>query len=356
MNTQIYEEATDWIVKNREGGLDAQQKRQFDDWLRQSPEHVRAYLEMSTVWEGVSSLDPGSNAAAETLIAGAREQDNVIPWDVRTSASSVGSGASSVMEQPAGSCDGPRVARRPWTRNRAGPLTALAASVLGLSVGLWLLSERDTYVTDIGEQRSITLSDGSVVELNSHSRVRVRFSDRERDVELLAGQALFRVTRNPARPFVVFSDATRVRAVGTEFDVYRRRDGTIVTVVEGKVAASVVGSAGAAPNETAVLVSAGEQVTVTQAAVAPPMQANVASATAWTRHSWVFDSSPLADVVEEFNRYNRRQLVIQDPQLADVHVSGVFSSLDPALLIRFLRTQPDLRVDEKDREIVISKR
>jgi len=70
----------------------------------------------------------------------------------------------------------------------------------------------------------------------------------------------------------------------------------------------------------------------------------------------VFDSSPLAEVAEEFNRYNTRQLVIENPQLADFHVSGVFSSVDPTLLLRFLRTQPDLVVEETDREIRISRK
>jgi len=345
MNTQIYEEASDWIVKNREGDLDAIAKRRFDDWLRESPQHVRAYLEMSSIWEGVSSLDPNRNVGAEELIARARAQDSVVPYP-RPSA-------------PRASLA--RVARRVrWH--------AFAASIALATAGAWFYSERNTYSTGVGEQRSIVLTDGSTIELNSRSRVRVRFSAAERDVDLVDGQALFQVAKNPARPFVVHSDATLVKAVGTQFDVYRKPAGTMVTVVEGRVAvmpesegSQETGSASTQERKTAqpvsVLVSAGEQLLVTQATVTPPKRANVAAATAWTRRNLVFESSSLSEVAEEFNRYNSRPLVIKNPQqLADFHVSGVFSSVEPGLLLRFLRTQPGIEVEETDKEIRISKK
>jgi transmembrane sensor len=112
------------------------------------------------------------------------------------------------------------------------------------------------------------------------------------------------------------------------------------------------------PNQTTneVFLDAGEQVMVTPKHVTAQKHANVAAATAWTQRNLVFDSAPLTDVAEEFNRYNARQLVIDTPQLADFHVSGVFSSVDPALLLKFLRTQPELVLQETDREIRISKK
>jgi len=88
---------------------------------------------------------------------------------------------------------------------------------------------------DVGEQRSIALADGSIIDLNARSRIRVRLSKDERDVELLQGQALFHVAKDNSRPFVVRSDTTVVRAVGTEFDVYRKKNGTVITVLEGRV-------------------------------------------------------------------------------------------------------------------------
>jgi len=97
-----------------------------------------------------------------------------------------------------------------------------------------------------------------------------------------------------------------------------------------------------------VLVSAGEQVTVTARAMAAPKRADAAAATAWTQHRLIFDASRLIDVIDDFNRYNARQLVIEDAELDDLHVSGVYSSTDPASLIRFLKEQPGVQVVESD--------
>jgi transmembrane sensor len=398
MNTQIYEEASEWIVRNREADLGPAEKKRFDTWLRQSPQHVRAYLEMSAIWEDVPALEPRSNPDASELIARARAEDNVVALGhergaVADSSAAVGGSRRLVSSRRAGVS---------WKRGYA-----LAASILvALVVGLWAHSLRDTYSTDVGEQRSIVLSDGSTIELNSRSRVRVRFSAAQRDVDLLEGQALFRVAKNPDRPFLVHSDTTRVRAVGTQFDVYRKSGGSIVTVIEGRVAvlagvsrpaqpqpaagrsaaslqddvsaipqgASATGSgttgsevdsnaATGAPRTARmqagageVLVTAGEQLTVVPARPLFPVATDVRVATAWRQRSLVFNASPLTEVAEEFNRYNTRQLIIENPELRNFHVSGVFSSVDPALLLRFLRSQSELVVEETDTEIRIDKK
>lgn len=375
MNLQIYEEATDWVVKHRNGDLDARAKRSFDAWLRESPHHVLAYLEMSSVWEDVPSLDPGWNASADELIARARSDDNVVPLAALSS-----SGAEAIGDRPriadrgdlqafaqagdervAGSAAARlgRAVSGKW-RTRV-PLT-LAASVLMALAAIWLHLQHGVYVTGIGEQRSLALTDGSTVELNSRSRIRVRYSEHERHIDLLEGQALFKVARNRARPFIVQTGDTRVRAVGTAFDIYKKDSGAVVTVVEGRVAVHSERSGGHAGDSSVPadaqtrLLAAGEQLVVTPAAISSPKRANIASATAWTRRSLVFESSPLTDVAQEFNRYNARRLVIDDPQLEAFHVSGVFSSVEPTLLLRFLRAQPELLVQETDTEIRITKK
>jgi transmembrane sensor len=457
MNIQIYEQASEWVVKHREGGLDLQERKSFDAWLRESPQHVRSYLEMSSVWEDVPSLDPGWNPSADELIARARADDNVVSLSAPShSAESAPSRQESgedriaALERPARAdldlttplSVRPASAQSPVRttgeeaagRARGGMRLsyALAASLLIAIVGGWFYSQRGVYATDVGEQRSLALADGSTVELNSRSRIKVQYTEHERRVDLLEGQALFHVAKHKSRPFIVQTGNTRVRAVGTAFDVYKTSSGTVVTVVEGRVAvhtrlsserlanesghegggssvtlgtsdagnaegsASTVivttrehstNSALASPNnkvpsgspieqphtgvsgdvtppETSgiragageILLAAGEQVVVTPAAVTAPKQANVAAATAWTQRSLVFDSSPLTEVAQEFNRYNTRRLVIEDPQLAHFHISGVFSSVEPTLLLRFLGTQPELVVEETDTEIRISKK
>jgi transmembrane sensor len=103
------------------------------------------------------------------------------------------------------------------------------------------------------------------------------------------------------------------------------------------------------------LVSAGEQLTVTPKLAQKAEHANIAAATAWTERRIVFESATLSDVAEEFNRYNQRQLIIEDPDLYGFHISGVFSSTDPDSLIRFLRERAGVRVTETSSEIRIAK-
>jgi len=255
----------------------------------------------------------------------------------------------------------------------------VALLVVG-SVGAWIYSERNTYRTAIGEQRSLTLSDGSIVELNARSKIRVVYGPAERDVELLSGQALFRVARDSTRPFIVTTDNARVRAVGTQFDVYRKPIGTTVTVLEGRVSVLPENGAGnpstnpktrsahpasrvhprpdttagtaaiLADNSDDVLLSAGEQATVTGTSAERNASPNVTAATAWTRHQLVFDGTPLRDVIEEFSRYSPHRLVIDSPELADLKISGQYISADPQSLLRFLSLQTGVTITDTNGE------
>jgi transmembrane sensor len=373
MNNQIYEEATDWLIKHREGDLSAQDKGQFESWLRASPENVRAYLEMSAIWEDLPALVAEGSPTAEELIASANSEGNV---------HHLTAAAEAHRSLPEPEASG---AKRRGTPAR--PLAAAAMLLISIAGGAyWYEQSRNTYTTDIGEQRSILLADGSAVELNSRSRVRIRYTKAQRDIDLIEGQAVFRVAHDIARPFVVHSGVSTVRAVGTQFDVYRKRAATIVTVIEGRVEVLAGAPQTASPPESpatttrppaapvtapgsrkspGIFLTAGEQLTIpsrppsapAQTSTTPgPQPANVATVTAWTQHNLIFESSPLTDVAEEFNRYSRRPLVITDPDIASIAISGMFSSADPALLLKFLRAQPELEVSETDTEIRVSKR
>ena len=351
MNTQIYEEASDWLVKHRTGELGEADRVAFDSWLRTSPVHVRAYLEMAEIWEDAAALDPATNASVDELIARAQGEGNVVALSPEVA----GRGAPADRGMVADSHVGADRRARGRFSSRALLAAAVAVVCVGGGVFAWL-NRAPVYSTGVGEQRSLTLEDGSMVTLDTRSRIRVRFSERERDIDLLEGQALFRVAKNDRQPFVVRSDVAAVRAVGTEFDVYRQRTGVSVTVLEGRVAVTS-SSFEQRRADDAVLVSAGQHVAVLESAkVTPSAVADVAAATAWTQRRLIFESTPLSAVVEEFNRYNARRLVIAAPRLASFHVSGVFSSTDPALLVQFLRLQAGIAVRESDQQIDIDER
>ncbi|MEJ1964507.1 MAG: FecR family protein [Gammaproteobacteria bacterium] len=348
-NRQIIEEAAEWFVEINEGEADNETRRRFHAWLSLSPEHVRAYLEMVPLWEEGAELDTGANGDPRALIGWCRAGDNVVPLAV-----------------PAGS---PQSAEKGSDNRHRGPATVsvrlanrfvLAACVLVAAIGVsaWLYASRGTYSAGLGEQRVIALDDGSKIELNSRSRLKVRFTSATRSVELIDGQALFQVAKDAARPFIVRSGDTQVRAVGTQFDVYRRSGSTVVTVVEGRVAVSSPSSVEterkAERTSDAIGLVAGEQIVVGRATAPRPERTDVAVATAWTQQRLVFFRTPLTEVAEEFNRYNKRELVIKDAELRSFHVSGTFSSTDPASLLRFLRAQPELQVNETSAAIEVS--
>src|SRR5437879_5543547 len=207
-NAQILEEAADWLVEFSTGEADAGARQKFDTWLRTSPEHVRAYLELVPIWEEGALPPPHPDAGPDALIALARSADNVVPLAAK----------AAEVSKPAAS-SAPRLHRR----RGAIAASAVLACVVGGILAWLMLARNPPYTTQVGEQRSIALPDGSLFQLNARSSVRVRFTSHERALELLEGQALFRVAKDPARPFIVASDGARVRAVGTQFDVYRKR-------------------------------------------------------------------------------------------------------------------------------------
>jgi len=365
LNRLILDEASDWFVDFRVGDVDSTARERFDRWLRQSPEHIRAYMEIANTYMALPALNPTRKVDVQELIAYARTEGNIVPFDHATRPNQPFSPAA---DSDHALCIAGEALGHPSLWSRGSKVIAFAASLAIACVvtGLlaWLaLQQHSTYATEIGERRSVTLADGSTIDLDAHSKVRIKFSKAERDVELLEGQALFEVAKDRARPFIVRSGAALVRAVGTQFDVYRKKNEITVTVVEGRVAvltpaeweAGGEPASGRGPRMTQT-VSAGEQVTVIDGHVAEPKRADVAVTTAWTQRRLVFDGSRLSDVVDEFNRHNARQIVIDDRQLDEFHISGVYSSTDPASLIRFLRQQSGIDVIETDDSVRIARK
>jgi transmembrane sensor len=344
---QILEEAADWFVEFRVDEIDSAARERFDHWLRQSPQHVQAYLDIASTYAG---LPAGKTAAAVDVNAViARAQSGPV---------------ADVIPLARVSMPG-RPGKKPLRRLHLAAAAAIA--VIAAFLGWLGVRNHEVYSTGVGEERSMTLADGSVVELNARSRIRIHFSRAERGVDLIKGEAFFTVVRNPHYPFVVHSGELAVRDVGTEFDINRQVTRTVVTVLEGRIEMSArnertngllpAPSLQDAPMSAPMTVSAGQQVIVGPdgaSSVPPPQSIDPAEVAAWRRHRLIFDSSPLADVVDEFNRYNRRQLVIVSPQLAGLEISGVYSSTNPDSFVRFLRAQPGLGVEESDGKIRIS--
>ncbi|MGH8319207.1 MAG: FecR family protein [Steroidobacteraceae bacterium] len=334
LNDQISQEAAQWLVEFRAGDVDPAGRRDFDAWLRASPEHIRAFIGMAALWHEGGAIDPRRQLDVEAIVAGeATVSTPPVEFPLRPSA------AHAVREK----------VRRP--RDRVARL-AVAASLLVVVLATALIlhfgiSSPATYATAVRARRSIMLPDGSKVLLDSKSRLRVSYTAATRTVELLQGQALFDVAKNPRRPFVVHAGHTVVRDVGTAFDVDRLGDGTVVTVVEGRVAV-------ATPSQP-IYLSAGEQLDLHLGDFSPrPIHVDISSEMAWTHGEVVLESATLAEVAQVFNRYSTRRLVAQDLGKKPLRLSGVFST-NPGFLMRYLRGRPDIVVTETDSEIDIAR-
>jgi len=364
LNGQIRAEATEWLLRFSEGEVDVASRSEFYHWLRSSPEHVRAYLRVFAFWQEADCI--GGKPICrdiDALVQLAAHEANVIPLELGGRDLTSPTARAEIPRE--GTSEDPPASSAIQSAGRHRFRLALAAAAL-LTVGAAIVGfsryRVPVYTTGVGEQRSVTLPDGSVVTLNASSSIRLAYLDTQRVIELRGGQALFKVAPQLDRPFVVQSRGTRIRALGTQFDVDLKDTGTVVTVIEGRVSVSAAAIspplrlAHVAAQSTPTLLSAGEQALVTSGSARKAAKPQVQAATAWTVGLMVFDGAPLKEVVREFNRQNIKPLVISDADLSDLKITGTFPASGSERIVRFLEERFDVAVHETDGNIEISRR
>jgi transmembrane sensor len=271
-------EAAVWVTRLHGPDRTPEIEREFREWVQKDPANAAAFERSTSVWDAVEGI-------SATVAFRARK-------------------------------DKPR--RKPWLPIGAAVFASVVAMLLG-----WMVWIQDATVeTAIGEQRSLTLSDGSRVLLNTHSRMTPRYAEAgERLVELESGEALFEVAKDPARPFVVKADGKRITALGTTFSVRHEPGAVTVTLIEGKVAVADV----AAPRIDSAVLKPGQRLRAETGAEPlidmPPIERVVA----WRRGEVLFDETRLDEAIAEMNRYGIVRLSVEgDPAAAGYKVSGVF--------------------------------
>jgi transmembrane sensor len=342
------DKAAEYLVRLEDPGLSRQDREQIVDWLRESPLHVAEMLRVAQV-----------NGA----LAQFRHWDKIV-IDPRVDANNV----VALRREPASGATvaGPRVSLR-----------ALAATlvVAALAIASWALMQGTrTFETVRGERREVILEDGSRLEIDPETRLRVKYASDLRNIFLDTGRALFKVAKDEKRPFVVHAEGTLVRAVGTEFGVEDVSDTVVVTVAEGRVTVTpaapesketdqipkeptaALQGGDRAPSGTAhVFLVAGQQVVVPRFGSAQPVrQVDSGRELAWADGRLIFDNDTVASVIEQFNRYNRVQLHVDDASLAKRSVSGVFYASDPKSFIAFMQDIIGVHaVRDDDRDITL---
>jgi len=291
-------EAAAWRVRLAEAGQ--RTSPEFEAWSNDS-DNQAAWVQVSRAWDYFDDLAqaPEIVAAREAALADAKR-------------------AASQMARPA-------------LFRRLTGLAAAAMVICALSgAAYWWSQKPDDYRTAMGERRVVTLSDGSKLSLDADSEVTVRYEKNARSLRLLKGQARFDVAHDKKRPFSVIAGRQKVIATGTAFNIDMAGPKVLVTLIEGHVVVLDEYETGVAvPVQPKVIeLKAGQQLSAAPSAAPEIAQANIQRVTAWTIGQLMFDDEPLSSVVERVNRYGGTQIIIADPNVGAMKISGVFNAGD----------------------------
>jgi transmembrane sensor len=310
--------ASEWFMRLRSESVGEQDLADFQRWTEQHPGNSAAYRQISGSWDAA-----GTHAVAPEIMLGRRD----------------------ALE------DARQASMRRWAPRRSGVRRYAAAAALtavsalaGLAGWEAYQSRAHVHETGLGERRTLTLEDRSIVTLDARSRIRVAFSEGARSIDLEEGQARFEVARDTTRPFSVRAGGQTVRALGTQFNVELVSDTVRVTLIEGLVAvtpenvAALAAGRSASAGAPSIEIRPGEQLVAAPAKPAT-VRANVdlAGATAWQSGKLLLDNEPLASAVERMNRYSHERIVVH-PSAADIGVSGIFNAGDNHAFIEAVTT------------------
>ena len=312
----IDETAAQWCIRFAGAAVTPAEQRGFEKWLGEAPEHRAAYDAMERTWTAAAEQagDPDILAMREVALRyTARQGATVGKWMAAAAAVVVAVGAALASWQ--------------WSTGASRPL--ITGNLSGLAS---LLGRGDVnrFQTAVGQRSMLRLIDGSAVTLNTASRIEADFSGDERLIHLVAGQALFNVARDPKRPFTVLAGDRKISVLGTSFDVRVESRQVRITLVDGKIA---VGRAAAAVEnpaaEPALQIQPGEQIVARVGGGATVQATDVQRDTSWREGRLIFKGDRLADAIAEMNRYSRQPIVIADPGIGELRLSGVYRTGEP---------------------------
>lgn len=347
-------EAASWVTRLHGPDRRAEVEQGLRVWLAQDPAHAKAFELATEVWQETADLPgklpprdwevdlPHTRVAESTALRPARHADSI---------GSPGLGLDGVG--------------RGGARKRRFSLAAAAAGLAAVAVAAYLYIGREpTFATSVGEQRTLTLPDGSRVELNTSSQMVQAYDERTRRVFLKSGEAWFDVARDPQRPFIVVAGGREIAALGTSFVVRHEASELTVTLIEGKVSVSPVGSGSATPTSaspagpSATILTPGQRLTVRKEVPVRVDEPEMVRVTAWQRGQVIFEDTPLQEAVAEFNRYSPRKLVCALPaestECASIRVGGTFRVGDVGSFARAVAATHDLKVTEGSNQVVLT--
>src|SRR5205823_10992993 len=311
--------ASDWLLRIQDGSLNSEDLAQWLQWYDADSANRAAFEKVQGTFESIHALPPSERSAWASRLKDLHESEGSFREEKRS--------IFRLLAPP------PWFSRRVW----ATAFTLMLAFTAG--VVIWQLGrhrsvETSAFKTERATHRDISLPDGSRIHLGAKSQLVVNFTSQTRYVVLEGGEAFFEVAKDSERPFLVQAGGVTIRAVGTEFNVRRVMDQTIVAVTEGAV--DVVQSLrpdDRQPRRTmtqesseAIRLVAGEQVSMGPiAAVVSVKQIDSTAVHGWQEGRLEFSDEPLGMVIDTINRYSHREVVITDKAVTELRFTGTVS-------------------------------
>lgn len=323
----IKEEASTWFAKLHRGELSKKERSDLQQWLIQNPQHGTALIQIAELWDDMNSLSLLAELLPINYERGADNRNRkIISTLITPTIAAIAAVSVSVV-----------LTLSIMFSVYSKPLVNDKGSLMSVPYEL-------VYQTKLGEQSQAELKDGSSILLNTKTTVKVRYSDEERAIILIDGEAHFEVAKNPDIPFVVYAGSGSIHAIGTAFSVRLDKQRVGVTVTEGtvQVVNGVISEAKIPTNTTTDM----EVLTLTkngEAYYSDSIESfgyvepqTLKKKLAWQTGKWVFEGERLEDVIKEANRYLDIKLVIGDPSISSLLVGGYFDVGDIVPLLSAL--------------------
>lgn len=322
----IKDEAAKWFARLNDPKCPADEKEKFQHWLRDDPLHPIAYELCESVWH--ISADLADDPSIQKEVELARQSLRNTNKD---------------QSRPRYSVTGLRFFQY------AAVFMLVAILVIANT------NTADVYNTDIGEQRLITLADGSTAMLNTDTVLKTLITDKKRELRLMKGEAYFDVAHDKERPFKVLAGGNIVRALGTEFNVALEEQEITVAVTEGQVAIETYKPLEG--NQLVAKIKPGEEISYHKNGPKPEIKiADLERISAWQTHKIYFKSDRLEDAIKEYNRYIKSNIQIVDEELKNQLITGIFNVGDLESFLFTLEQALDARViKERNRILVLKK-
>lgn len=312
----IQAEAGSWIARRDSIDWGAEDQLELDSWLAQSTAHTIAFVRLEDMWKRADRL--------KALVPSSRREGGIL------------------REFTSGSFALKSVA------------AAIVLACLGTAASLYLSRPAEmVYTTAVGGHKLLKLADGSTVDLNTDTTLRLSKSGHRITATLDKGEVFFRIRHDPSRVFVVLAGGHRVTDLGTEFVVRSEPNHLEVTLIAGSASLD-------APDgrmQTPILLTPGDDLTVANNLITTTKKSShrLSEELGWRRGMLIFENTPLSQVVAEFNRYETRRIVVADRHTAAIPLSASFPTDGAESFLELAKAMLGIKVEQRDNEFVISR-